>query len=113
MTLRGWTYGGYAGGAGRVRRRRSGFWRGRGGGGVAVAFVEDFDNPDRRNARHLVKQRLGKLGLVSAERLDPRLVVQRHGVGDCPVAVEDEASDVGRNLDEGRVGRRGGHRRRL
>src|SRR5438128_2686787 len=64
-----------------------------------VSLVQQFDDSRRRNAGHLIKQRLWKLMPMMLNRLGPSFVMQRHGIGDGSVAIKDQAADVGRDVD--------------
>ena len=59
--------------------------------GDRLAFLDDAH---ARDSGHFVEQRLGKIVPVLAQRADPRLIVQRHRVGDRAVAVKHKPADV-------------------
>ena len=48
------------------------------------------DDLSSRNASHRVESRLGKGESMPSQRFDPSDVVQRHGIGKCPVTVKNQ-----------------------
>ena len=73
---------------------------------IAEIAVEALDDLPRGHSAEMIEQRFGEIGgppQLQCQRFAPGLVMDRHGVGQRPVAIEDEAVVFGRG--EGDHGR--------
>lgn len=60
----------------------------------AVEFSDIFYHDPTGEAPHAIEEILGEIHVVAGESFTPGDVMQRHGVSECAVAVEDESCKI-------------------